>query len=401
MKKMFEGVKVLDVTNNLAGPHCTTMLADYGAEVIHIEKPVIGDDTRHLPPMIDKISFSYGQHNRGKKSLVLDMNDQRAKDAFLRLAKDVDIIVESNRPGVVKKLGIDYESIKKINPSVIYVSVSAYGQTGPLAPKRGYDLIAQAQSGLMARTGDPDATPYCVGSVVGDFAGAICGFSEICAAFYHRMRTGEGQFIDVSLVRTFMWLCARFDYLYGFDMLTRTGNHHPDYAPYGVFAGKNDEYIVLAVETEEQWCDLCGVIGNPELAGHPLFKTNADRVKNRDALGVVIETWIQTMDHIETVEQKLTEANVPNCKIYSMKDIDEDIHFNQNGWISGMPAWDENWSVTSRRCMGSPWTLSRIVPFHQIPPRLGEDNHEILERVGFTAEEVDAMEKEWAEHFSY
>ena len=172
-RQVYENLKVLDVTNNYAGPMAGAMLADYGAEVWHVEKPVLGDDNRYFPPIIDGISINYCTSNRGKKSVVLDLKDPRGAEAFRKLAAQADVLLESYRPGVMKKLGLDYETLKEINPRLIYCSISAYGQEGPYANRPGYDVIAQAVSGMMEMTGEPDGPPNKIGSAIGDWMGAL------------------------------------------------------------------------------------------------------------------------------------------------------------------------------------------------------------------------------------
>ena len=208
-RQVYENLKVLDVTNNYAGPMAGAMLADYGAEVWHVEKPVLGDDNRYFPPIIDGISINYCTSNRGKKSVVLDLKDPRGAEAFRKLAAQADVLLESYRPGVMKKLGLDYETLKEINPRLIYCSISAYGQEGPYANRPGYDVIAQAVSGMMEMTGEPDGAPTKIGSAIGDWMGALNAFGCIGTALYYRSETGEGQHIDISLARSLMWMAAK------------------------------------------------------------------------------------------------------------------------------------------------------------------------------------------------
>ena len=185
-RQVYENLKVIDITNNYAGPMAGTMLADYGAEVWHIEKPVLGDDSRFFPPMVDGLSINYCTSNRGKKSVVLDLKDPRGADAVKKLAAKADVLLESFRPGVMKKLGLGYEELKEINPRLIYCSISAYGQTGPYASRPGYDVIAQAVSGIMEMTGEPDGMPNKIGPAIGDWMGALNAFGCIGTALYYR-----------------------------------------------------------------------------------------------------------------------------------------------------------------------------------------------------------------------
>ncbi|WP_312279781.1 CoA transferase [Oscillibacter sp.] len=396
-RKLYEGLKVIDATNNYAGPMAGAMLADYGADVIHIEKPVLGDDNRFFPPIIDGISINYCVSNRGKKSLVLDLKDPRGAESFKKLAKDADVILESYRPGVMERLGLDYQAIREINPKIVYCSVSAYGQTGPYADRPGYDVIAQAVSGMMEMTGEPDGAPTKIGSAIGDWVGALNAFGCIGTALYYRERTGRGQHIDIALARSLMWMAAKLDHGITGTVATRTGNHHSNLAPYGIFQGNHGESVVIGALSSNLWTKLCNVMNRPELTEDPRFISNDQRVENKHILIEMIEEWLKSLDSVNTAVDALIEAGVPCTKIYNMMDIDEDLHYNACGWIADMPMANDMMSVRTRRFPSNPFTFSEIQAQYGAAPNLGESNHEILEQLGLSAEEVDAMEGEWEE----
>lgn len=401
MRKLFEGIKVLDFSANLAGPVTGTQLADYGAEVIHVEPPVLGDMNRDMPPRVDKIGLSSYIYNRGKASVVLDPRDPRGLKALKLLAQEADVIIEASRPGVVKKMGWGYDEVVKTNPKVIYCSISCYGQTGPLATAPGYDSIAQAFSGFMDRCGMPGGTPYINGTIIGDFIGAAVAFGQIVAALYHRKNTGEGQYIDMSLARNMVWLSARFDYRYGFKEPTRTGIYDPNFSPSGLFKGKGiDDYVALTADTQEKWQAVCQVIGKPELADDPRFATNDLRMKNNAELAAIIEEWVRAFDSMEEAAKQLRAVGVSSCRLYSMKDINEDPHFNLNGWIYHQPVPDGVETIEGRRAPTLPYFLSDVAPAYTSFEPLGLSNHPVLERIGFTPEEIDAMEAEWTEKYT-
>ena len=394
-RQLYEGLKVLDLTNNYAGPMAGSMLADYGAEVIHIEKPVLGDDNRFFPPMVDGVSINYSTSNRGKKSVVLDLKDPRAVEIFKKMAKDADVVLESYRPGVMDRLGIGYETIKAINPKVIFCSISAYGQVGPYANRPGYDVIAQAVSGLMDQTGEPDGAPTKIGPAIGDWIGALNAFGCIGTALYYREVTGEGQQIDISLARSLMWMAAKLDQNITGEMAHRTGNHHSNLAPYGVFRGNNGESCIIGALSTKIWDSLCDLIGRPELAQDPKFVSNDKRVENKAELIEILESWLRTFDHISDAIDAMMKAGVPCAKIYNMHDIDVDPHYNECGWIADMPLAGDGTTFKTRRFPTNPFRFSAFEAEYKKAPALGADNHEVIEKLGYSAAEIDEMEKEW------
>ena len=394
-RPVYEGLKVLDVTNNYAGPMAGSMLADYGAEVWHIEKPVLGDDNRFFPPMIDGISINYCTSNRGKKSVVLDLKDPRGAEAFKKLAAKADVLLESYRPGVMKKLGLSYEDLKEINPRLIYCSISAYGQTGPYASRPGYDVIAQAVSGIMEMTGEPDGQPTKIGPAIGDWMGALNAFGCIGTALYYRSICGRGQRIDISLARSLMWMAAKLDHGITGEVGTRTGNHHSNLAPYGIFTGNNNESVVIGVLSTNLWNKFCDVMGRPELAEDERFISNDKRVANKEILIDLIQEWLRTFAHVSDAVDRLMDAGIPCAKIYNMTDVDEDPHFNQCGWIANMPMADGMTSVRTRRFPADPFEFSEFSAEYRKAPALGENNHEVLGALGYSKKEIDEMEAEW------
>ena len=394
-KQLYEGLKVLDATNNYAGPMAGSLLADYGAEVWHIERPVYGDDNRYFPPMFDGISINYCTNNRGKKSVVLNLKDPEAKEAFKKLAAQADVLLESYRPGVMDRLGLGYEEMKKLNPRLIYCSISAYGQEGPYATRPGYDVIAQAVSGIMEMTGEADGNPTKIGPAIGDWIGALNAFGCIGTALYYRSVTGLGQHIDISLVRALLWMAAKLDYPITGDTQTRTGNHHSNLAPYGVFRGNNGETAVIGVLSAKLWEKFCQVIGRPELTNDERFVTNDRRVANKQLLIEIIEDWLHTFEHVSEAIDLLMDAGIPCAKIYNMQDINDDPHYNQCGWIADMPMADGMKSVRTRRFPSNPFGFSEFEPVYGKAPALGENNQEVLGQLGYSAQQIDEMESRW------
>ncbi|NPV91900.1 MAG: CoA transferase [Firmicutes bacterium] len=396
MKDMLEGLKVLDLGNNVAGPLAAAMLADYGADVIHVEKPILGDDARAYPPKVDGVSLAYCWLNRGKKSVVLDMKDPAAIDIIKKIAADVDVVVESSRPGVMARLGLDYQAIKQVKPDIVYCSVSAFGQTGPYAKKAGYDVIAQAFSGFMNLTGYPDGPPMKSNVAIGDIVGAINAFGSIMAALYYRQMTGIGQNIDVSLARGLLFANTPFDRLNIGVSEKRTGNHDPALNPYGVYEGSNGQSVVIAAISANLWEKLCKIMGREDMIDDPRFCENSLRAKNRHEVIPVIEDWLKKFEKIEDAIALLDKAGVPNIKVYSHDDIAKDPHALECGWLVEAPVQNGITSIDKYLTRNVAATFSETPGTIKKAAALGEDNYEVLTKYGLTREQIDELQAKWS-----
>lgn len=395
MQNLFEGLKIIDITNNLAGPGAAAMFGDYGAEVIHIEKPVYGDDCRGFPPMVEGQSTCSWWINRGKKSLVLDLKDPRAIDVVKKLVADADVFIESNRPGVMGRLGLSYDVLKEINPSLIYCSVSAFGQTGPYSKRPGYDVISQAFSGVMTYTGSPEGGPTKIGFTIGDVLGMYNAYGAISAALYHRAVTGKGQYIDVNLARGMVWAVADFNHVFTGQKKRRMGNFDGQLCPYGVFRGKNDQAIVIGAVNVRLWQQLCIAMKREDLMSDPRYVTNDKRVENQKEVIEIVTQWLETFDDISDAAKILTELGIPNCKLYTMEDIYDDPHANECGWLREIPVPDGIKSFTTFKSKMGTAEYYGAELLVQKAPNLGQHSIELLMECGYTAEEAEALESEW------
>ena len=283
--KALEGIRVLDLTRALAGPFCTLMLGDHGADVIKIELPGSGDDTRTWgPPFIGEESAYFLSINRNKRSLTLNFKDPQAKEIFLQLAAKADVVVENFTPGVMHRFGLDYEIVKATNPKIIYCSISGFGQTGPYKDRPAYDQIMQGISGVMSITGEPEGEPQKVGIAITDIGAGMWSAFAIMSAVFHRDQHGEGQAIDVSMMDAQVaWLTyqAAFYFANG-QPPKRLGAAHPTLVPYQAFMCKDGKYVNVAVGSERIWERFCQGIGRQDLKDHPDYAVNGDRVRNRD-----------------------------------------------------------------------------------------------------------------------
>lgn len=390
-----EGLKVIDITSNYAGPGAAALLAVYGAEVIHIERPVLGDDSRHFPPKLDGESLNFVKTNHSKKSVVLDMKDPRAIDIILKMAEESDIFIESYRPGVMKGLGLDYETIKRYNDKIIYCSVSGFGQTGPYAQRPGYDVIAQAYSGLMYKTGEPDGHPTKSGTVIGDSVGTLNAFAAIMSALYHRERTGEGQYIDISLARGLVYMSVNLNFTSTGEVGQRTGNHDRGLCPYGIFEGNDGEAIVIGAVNSATWVNLCKAMGKNDLAFHPDFVSNDVRVANKSRVNEIVTEWVKSMSSVADVEKRLLECGVPCSMIYDDKMVFEDVHARECGWITAVPVSEGITSVDTFYAVSGPMELEKCKPEFRQAPVMGQHNVEVLSRFGLTKSEIEQMQAEW------
>ena len=299
MQKVLEGIRVVDFTNNVAGPCCTAMLADMGAEVIKIERPVAGDDSRGNVPRLEGKSLNFNWYNRGKKSVELSMKDPDAQEIIKAMIKDADVVVESFKPGQMKKFGLDYEAVKQINPEVIYCSVSACGQTGANAWRPGFDVIAQGMSGFMDMQGDPNGDPVKSGVTIGDYVGAFNAYGAIVTALYYKKNTGEGQFIDISLLDGLISIMTPMEGAATLDLKpTRAGRHHNTLAPYGIYRSDKGDSVIIAAFSAGQWSKLCNAIGKPKLLEDERFLSIGSRAANIKDLEAILQGWLSSFDTI-------------------------------------------------------------------------------------------------------
>jgi CoA:oxalate CoA-transferase len=317
LPRPLDGLRILDFTRVLAGPMATALLADLGAEVIKIEPPG-GDDYRAIGPMRNGASALFTVVNRNKQSLVLDLKQPSAVDVARQLAAQVDVVIENFRPGVAERLGIGADALRAINPRLVYVSVSGFGQTGPLAHRPAYDIIIQAMSGLMEATGRPDGDPTLVGEAVSDVVAGLFASWATLAALYQVQRTGEGQHVDVAMFdATLAFLVtsvARL--LFTGQPAKRVGNRHPLSAPFGVYRAR-DGHFALAVLNNKLFAALAAVLGQPEMADDPRFANDESRSERDALLRHVIEAWAATRDVAEVVAC-IDAAGVPVSPLWNI-----------------------------------------------------------------------------------
>lgn len=386
-----EGVKVLDLTNVLAGPYCTMVLGDMGAEIIKVESFPEGDTSRNFAPRINDESYCFAVLNRNKKSLALNLKDPRGKEIFMKLAAKADIITENFRPGIAKKLGIDYDSVRQLNPGVIYASMSGFGQTGPYGKKGGYDIIAQGMSGIMMMTGYPGGRPAKVGIAMNDIASGVTALYGILGAYIGRLRNGSGQYLETSLLEAGLaWMPWEFGaYFASGELPVATGTRHRRSTPYQAYRTK-DSYVTVGAGSNKLWQNFCTMVcGKPEWLTDPRFSTLPSRLKHIDDLEREIEAVLATHPTAYWVE-KLDAAQVPGGPVFGYDEIMNDEHIAHRKMVVEI----DHPKIGRMNTIGLPIKSTGELTTIRMPaPWLGQHSAEILHNIGYAQEDVDALFK--------
>ena len=384
-----EGVKVLDFTAIMAGPYCTLMLADMGADVVKIESFPEGDGSRRFDPKVNGESYCFAVLNRNKRSIALNLKDPRGKDVFMKLARDADIVIENYRPGVTRGLGIDYPAIRAINPDVIYASISGFGQTGPYSRKGGFDIIAQGMSGIMTMTGEPGGRPAKVGIAMNDIAAGTTALYAILGAYIKRLKTSEGVYLETSLLEAGMaWTYWEFGAWFGGgEVPTATGTRHRRSTPYQAYRTQ-DAYVTVGANNEKLWAAFCtGVLERPQLMEDKRFKSRAARLKNIDALQDEIEKVLAKRPTEHWVA-KLDAAGVPGGPVFTYVQAFD----NEHAKARGMVAEIDHPKIGRMKILGNPVKASAELARSRTPaPWLGQHSAQVLKSLGYTDAQVASL----------
>ncbi|QDR78954.1 CaiB/BaiF CoA transferase family protein [Sporomusa termitida] len=372
MPGALQGITVLDLTRVLAGPFSTMMLADMGANVIKIEEPKKGDDTRHFGPFRNGESIYYITNNRNKKGISLNLKDPKAKEMFKEMVKKADVVTENYRPGTMEKLGLGYDVLKELNPRIIYGCISGFGHYGRYKDRPGYDIIAQAMSGLMSTTGWPDSPPTRTGTATGDVLGGLYMTIGILAALQGRHITGLGQKVDVALVDSAIAAMGNVNMLYLADgsIPKRIGNRYESTYPYDSFECK-DGSCVIGAANDKFWQILCSLMEKPAIAELPEYLRIRDRIQNHVAVKREIEEWSRTKTASEVVDACLG-AGIPAAPVYDVAQVVADPHISQDREMFV----DQEHPIAGKVTVtGSPFKLSGTPATVRTPsPALGQDN---------------------------
>ena len=384
-----EGVRVLDLTSVMAGPYCSMLLGDMGADVIKIESFPDGDTSRAFVPQIRGESYCFTVLNRNKRSLAIDMKSAKGRNIVHQLARRADIITENFRPGVVKKLGLDYESLRQDNPGLVYASMSGFGQTGPYAGRGGYDIIAQGMSGIMMMTGEPGGRPAKVGIAMNDIASGVTALYAILGAYISRLRSGQGQYVETSLLEAGLaWSQWEFGAFFGAGELPAAmGTRHRRAAPYQAYR-TSDGYVTVGANNEKLWRAFCEqVCASPHWLSDPRYASNALRVQHADALQADIEAVFTSHPTAHWVEA-LDAAAVPGGPVYSYQQVFDDPHVKARAMVVEM----EHPIMGTIKTFGSPVKSSgELVSIRRAAPWLGQHSEEIVRSLGIAEDEVKSL----------
>lgn len=389
--KVLEGVRVVDLTTAYSAPFATMQLADFGAEVIKVENAATGDPARTWNPIYKGWSVQFFNMNRNKKSITLNLKTDEGKQILFDLVKTADVVVENFRPGVMKRLGIDYEVLRAIKPDIIMASLSGYGQTGPYAQRGAYSNLAEALSGVMSVTGYPDGKPTGSGVAFGDSIGGLFTALGIMYALFHRQRTGEGQYLEVSMSDAMLHMIMQGIVQYTMTGVEpgRIGCRDLSAYPYDIFEAK-DGYCILGNTTVNKWDPFAEAIGHPELIDDPRFDTNEHRVANADELFVYINDWTKQRTRAEIEKIIADEFRQAYSPVLRVSEVIENEQFLARDMIVDMEGPD----VGKYKMQGIPIKMMATPgEVRTSAPVCGQDNNDILKELGRTEEEIAALKE--------
>ena len=383
------GVRVLDLTQVMAGAYCSMLLADMGADVIKVERPEGGDDTRRMSRGSDvELSPAFNAMNRNKRGIAVDFKDPRGAEVVSRLARDADVLVENFRPGLLERHGLGQEALRAENPALVYCSISGFGATGPYAGRGGYDLVAQAMSGLMSMTGEPDGAPAKVGVPICDLNAGVFAAYGVLSAYIHRLRTGRGQFVDASLLEAgiayTVWETAMF--FSAGEVARPMGSAHRLSAPYEALPTA-DGWIAIGAANQRNWERLCRALGAETLTTDERFADNPSRMKHRIELAGQLATTLRTRTTAEWLDV-LTAAGVPSGPLYDIAQVYADPHVQARGMV----VETVHPRMGTVRHIGAPVKLSATPSTVRRPaPLLGQHSREVLAEAGMSGVEIDDL----------
>jgi CoA:oxalate CoA-transferase len=398
-RHLLDGYKVLDFTHFIAGPTTTRLMAGMGAEIIKVELAPRGDQARDVEYLRDKRSAYFVQQNRGKQSVCLNMRKPAAAAIIRDIIPQMDVLIENFAPGVIASMGFDYATVKRLNPRIVMCSISALGQTGPLAHDVGFDYIGQAYAGVTSLIGESDGPPYLPMIAIGDVSTGVHALSAIACALLYRERTGEGQYIDVSLLDAYFHCQTIGVELYsasgGQKEARRSGLHLASFCPAGVFKG-HKWHIVIIAWLDHHWARVCEALGRPELATDPRYASVTKRSDNKAEIIKLIETWLTSMPSDEAAVERLRACRVPVAPVLSVSDAMKHPHLIERGTVRNV----HDRILGDFQIPGFPFRFSSFPDELELEaPMLGEHNHAVLEKyLGYAPERVRQLAEDAVLH---
>ena len=394
-KHMLDGYKVLDFTQFVAGPTVTKLMAEMGAEIIKVELAPTGDLCRTFPYVKDQRSAYFVQQNRGKLSICVEMKNTAGKEVVCKLVPKVDVLVQNYAPGVIGRMGFDYQSVHKLNPSIIMCSVSTFGQSGPLAPNPGYDFIGQAYAGVTYLTGEEGSDYYPPALAVGDVSTGVHAYAAVATALLHRERTGEGQHLDISLLDSYFhyqdMAVELLSASHGAMKVQRMGNQIGALSPAGIFRTKTGSLWIFAFQ-QNHWASLCKVMGRPELSSDPRCAEHSSRLANRAFVNAEISKWLMRLQGNEAAIAVMREAHIPHAPVLSVEEAMAHPHLRERRTVRTVHdriLGDFQVPGFPLRFSAFPYELKLDAPF------LGEHNRQVLtEYLGYSEEQISALERD-------
>ncbi|XRG95123.1 CaiB/BaiF CoA-transferase family protein (plasmid) [Haladaptatus sp. SPP-AMP-3] len=388
-KRILEGTTVIDLSTFVTGGFCSAMLANQGAEVIKIERPEVGDDNRHSgPPFINGESPYFWTVNYGKRSIELDLKNDDAKQTLYRLAEEADVFIQNYRPGTAERLDVDYDTISEYNDEIVYLAISAFGQTGPWRERPGYDLLIQGMSGIMDVTGEEGRQPVKVGLPMTDLITSMWGAFGTVTALYRREITGEGEYIDLGMLEsTLPWLTKQAGKVFADESPERMGTRDPVLAPYQSFRTA-DGYINIACLNQKLWHELCEALDRPDLPVDERFETNADRVQNMSALEDELEETLSTKGTDEWIDILVENAGVPAGPVFTVKEALNNPQVEARDALVEIEHPELGTVPVIEHPLRYKYAESG---FSDPPPTLGEHNRTILRKLEYSDEEIDRL----------
>lgn len=388
---ILEGINVLDFTHIVAGPHCTKLMAEYGADVIKIEPPN-GDPARGLPVIREGRSAYFVQHNLGKKTMAMDLAEPEARDICLALVRESDVVVENFSPGVMRRLGLDWDTLRQVNPDLIMCSISCFGQTGPLSHLPGYDFIGQSYAGILDMNGEPDRCPVFTDLAFGDVSTGTHAYAAILSALFHKFRGNGGQYIDISLVDVLFSYqdmgVQLYDASAGQLNLTRGGTKHPFLSPFGIYECGGKHIFILA--NRSQWLRLVELIDRPDMLDDPRFADISTRGKHRQIVDEAINAWLANIGDADEALRQLQQSLVPAAPLLTIPEILNHPHMAARKTVRTVldPVFGQ------LKIPNNPFRFSQFPESRDLRAGfLGQHNREILrDRLGFTEVQISELE---------